>query len=342
MHNSEKIRPLVSVLVVTYQQKAYIRQTLDSILMQRCRFPFEILLGDDASTDGTAEICKEYADKYPEIIRLYLRKSNLGFLNNYFDLFQQARGTYLADCGGDDYWLDETRLQQQVDFLESHPETGIISGNWQIQDESTGNTTVATTLPEAGWWHPSLMGKEAVVAYIQEERIPKVLLSAACFRASWAKEAFYNNPDLFKGSEATCEDLPLIICLLMKGNLCIRPDFWAVYRKRSSSISHSEHSEDWITDFAFKTFRQTLLIAEHAGLEPQELNGYARKLSNDFALHAFVQKNVDFYKLLKDTMRRFNYRTSRKFNLYGWYMKHPGRGNWLRKSQILRHEHLKP
>src|SRR5690606_21433837 len=117
--------PKVSVLVQTYNHAPYIRQCLDGILMQETDFDFEILLGEDASTDGTREICIEYAQEHPDKIRLFLhsRENNISingrpsgrfnFCNNLFE----ANGEYIAFCEGDDYWIDEFKLQKQMDFL---------------------------------------------------------------------------------------------------------------------------------------------------------------------------------------------------------------------------------
>lgn len=117
----EKDDIVVSVIVLTYNHEKYIQQTLDSILMQRTAFKYEILIGDDASTDGTGEILRLYADKNPEVIRLFLREQNLGAARNAYELLVAAKGKYLAFCEGDDYWTDQDKLSVQVRFLEENP-----------------------------------------------------------------------------------------------------------------------------------------------------------------------------------------------------------------------------
>ncbi|WP_352402139.1 glycosyltransferase [Synergistes jonesii] len=112
----------VSVTVLTYNHEKYIRQALDSILMQRTNFSYEALVGDDASHDGTPEILREYAEKYPQIIRLFLRGKNLGASRNAYELTIRARGEYLAALDGDDFWTDPDKLQIQADFLDAHKE----------------------------------------------------------------------------------------------------------------------------------------------------------------------------------------------------------------------------
>ncbi len=116
---------MVSILCTAYNHEEYIAQTLDSFLSQKTDFSFEILVSDDASTDKTADIIRDYAARYPNIIRTWLMEENFfskggNFYTEYF--FPNARGRYICICEGDDYWTDDTRLQRQADFLNAHPD----------------------------------------------------------------------------------------------------------------------------------------------------------------------------------------------------------------------------
>ena len=123
--NIEVANPLVSILCVTYNHKDYIAQALDSFLMQKTNFKFQVIVGDDCSTDGTTEILKEYAKKYPDIIKPIFREKNIGATKNSLEVYSNAKTPYVAICEGDDYWIDEYKLQKQVDFLETHPDYSI-------------------------------------------------------------------------------------------------------------------------------------------------------------------------------------------------------------------------
>lgn len=129
--------PVVSICVQTYQHVGYIKMCLDGILMQKTKFPFEILLGEDDSSDGTREICIEYAKNYPKKIRLFLhhRENTIfidgkptGRFNFLYNVFN-SRGKYIALCEGDDYWTDPYKLQKQVDFLEANPDFSLCFHN---------------------------------------------------------------------------------------------------------------------------------------------------------------------------------------------------------------------
>lgn len=118
--------PLVSVCCITYNHEAYVEQALESFLMQETDFPFEILIHDDASTDGTASVVRNYEKLYPQIVKAIYQSENQyskegGFINVKYNFFR-AKGNYIALCEGDDYWTDKTKLQKQVLFLEGHPD----------------------------------------------------------------------------------------------------------------------------------------------------------------------------------------------------------------------------
>lgn len=129
---------MVSVIVLTYNQQAYISQTLNSILMQKTRFTYEILVGDDASTDRTGSIVRDYAQAYPQIIRPFIREHNLGVTRNLYELLKYARGKYIASCEGDDFWIDPEKLELQINFLENHPEYSGCTHIARVIDENGG------------------------------------------------------------------------------------------------------------------------------------------------------------------------------------------------------------
>ena len=115
----------VTVVCTAYNHEAYLRDALEGFVSQETDFPFEVLVNDDASTDGTAAILREYAEKYPDIIRPFYQEKNLYSqgINIYDAVFYPvARGEYIAACEGDDRWTDPHKLQLQVDFLDAHPE----------------------------------------------------------------------------------------------------------------------------------------------------------------------------------------------------------------------------
>jgi galactoside O-acetyltransferase len=129
-------RPLVSVVCLTYNHKEYIRQALDGILKQRCKFRYEAIVHDDASTDGTAAIIREYAARHPLVIRPIFQNENQFRKTGTYPMmpaYELARGKYIAECDGDDYWTDPHKLQMQADFMEAHPECSLCHHPYLIQ-----------------------------------------------------------------------------------------------------------------------------------------------------------------------------------------------------------------
>lgn len=125
---------ILSIVIVTYNHEKYIRQALDSVLMQKMNFTYEILIGDDASADQTPYIIEEYAKKNTNITAIY-RKENVGANYNAYDLLQRTKGRYIAFLDGDDYWTDEYKLQIQVDYMENHPQYSGCTHRFGIVDE---------------------------------------------------------------------------------------------------------------------------------------------------------------------------------------------------------------
>jgi len=119
------MRKKVSCHIITYNQKNFISQCIEGALMQQTDFPFELIIGDDNSTDGTREILIEYKKKYPEIITLNLRTERgkgIPGKENFVSTLEMCKGEYISFCDGDDYWTDQLKLQKQVDFLEANPD----------------------------------------------------------------------------------------------------------------------------------------------------------------------------------------------------------------------------
>jgi len=122
--------PLVSIICITYNHEPYIAEAIEGVLMQKCSFPIELVIGEDCSTDNTRKICEEYANK-SELIKLLPTETNLGMMPNFIRTLQSCTGKYIAMCEGDDYWTDPLKLQKQVDFLEANAEY------WRKRKKST-------------------------------------------------------------------------------------------------------------------------------------------------------------------------------------------------------------
>lgn len=143
---SEEI--MVSVICTVYNHEKYLRKCLDGFIMQKTNFKFEVLIHDDASTDGSADIIREYEKKYPDIIKPIYQTVNQysqGIKVSQTYLYPRAKGKYLAFCEGDDYWCDENKLQNQFDVMEKHPSCSICVHD--VYDITESNDLIGTKHP---------------------------------------------------------------------------------------------------------------------------------------------------------------------------------------------------
>lgn len=135
--NTQMSAPVVSILSTVYNHEEFLEKCLDGFLSQKTDFCFEIIIHDDASTDKSGDIIRKYANKYPNIVKPILQKENqfskgISILNDI--LYPKAKGKYIALCEGDDYWIDDSKLQMQYEFMESHPECAMCVHNSIIHD----------------------------------------------------------------------------------------------------------------------------------------------------------------------------------------------------------------
>lgn len=149
-HNWKQTAPMVSVRCTTFMQEAFIAQCLEGFLIQKTNFPFEVIVHEDASTDKTADIIREYETKYPDIIKpIYETENQYSKQDGSFTRIINAHltGKYIAMCEGDDYWIDPDKLQRQVDLLEAHKEYSLIFHDAEIINEK-GVTPVSSVYPK--------------------------------------------------------------------------------------------------------------------------------------------------------------------------------------------------
>lgn len=251
-----KIQPLVSVCIPTYNHAAYIAECLDSVLMQETDFPFEIIIGEDDSTDGTREICKTYAEKYPNKIRLFLRDDKDKIIinglktgrSNNIKNFDAARGKYIALCEGDDYWIDNNKLMKQVRILDENKDIAL------VHSEVIGkkDNEYIDELPYKRWnkLKPRLTFYDALLK-------PIAFTCTAMFRN-------INGGAILKNSEHVLSgDWVLWLNILMSGDALFLNEKLAVYRI-GVGISQKINFKE-ITGYKIK-YIQTLLYSKEISL----------------------------------------------------------------------------
>ena len=127
--------PFVSIICTVFNKEPWLKKTIDSFLAQKTEFLFEIILVDDASTDGSRKIIADYQASHPDLIRAFYQDENLGIAKTWVTICKEARGKYIARCDGDDFWIDPLKLQKQVDLLASRPDCKWSNTDFDIYDE---------------------------------------------------------------------------------------------------------------------------------------------------------------------------------------------------------------
>ncbi|WP_159468446.1 glycosyltransferase family 2 protein [Dyadobacter sp. 3J3] len=221
----------VSVVILTFNQAAFIGKTIESALNQTTNFDYEILVGDDFSTDGARDIILDYQNRYPGKVKAVLHSKNLGQngLFNTIETLKLADGQYIAPLDGDDYWTDVTKLQKQVDFMDSHPDYSACFHNALITFED-GSPSVEVN-------PPNQKTKIEMEDLIGEDEIWFMATSAVMF-----KNHLMNYPEWFLKS--TSGDIPRYVILAKNGPIGYIPGVMSVYRKNKGGASFKDHYRD--------------------------------------------------------------------------------------------------
>lgn len=243
-----KKKVMVSVSCITYNHEKYIAEALDSFIMQKTSFNYEILIHDDASTDKTAEIIREYEKKYPDLIKPIYQKENLYSKDVDVDDLntERAMGKYIALCEGDDYWIDPFKLQKQVDYMETHSDCTLCVHAAYIVN--VNGRKIKLVRPNAG-----------NKIFTVEEVIEGGGGLFATNTMMYPRHLDANKPDFYKKAPVT--DYPLAIYLALKGKVYYIDEFMAAYRKGvSGSWTNTEQSS---LEKIIKHVNNTEIMLEH-------------------------------------------------------------------------------
>lgn len=213
----------LSICLIVYNHEKYLVEAIESILMQNVNFKYEIIVGDDKSSDNSRKILSEYKEKFPDKINLLFQEENVGGTKNIYDLFMKSKGEYLTCLEGDDYWIDVNKLQKQVDFLDENVE--YLGVSHIIEARDIQNNIISR--------HPTsskIIGKDASI----ELFLNGVYFSAmtTVFRNIFKDNV--NDYSIFYKAHKYIGDFTLCMILLDRGKIRILKDVMSVYRSRST------------------------------------------------------------------------------------------------------------
>lgn len=308
---------LVSICCITYNHENYIRETINGFLDQKTSFLFEIIIHDDASTDNTQEIIKEYAKK-DDRIKPILRNKNVKSkgLSVLPFTFELAKGKYIALCEGDDYWTDPYKLQKQVEFLEKNPDYGLVYTEFNRLNQKTGkieknvfNSILGYKINTFEDFLVNIWFLAPLTWVFRSEFLPLIYL--------------YQNENFIIG------DLPLLLTISANSNVGFINESTAVYRVLEKSASHSN---DWKFYYSFRqdVYKIQKYFAKKYNVSQSVQSALEIKYYETIFIRSVIWGDVSLSKTAYSILRRNNKLSYKYIIFYKICQVHFVR-NWLRK-----------
>lgn len=296
----------VSVIFITYNHEQYVEKALRSVLSQKTDFPFEVVVGEDVSTDGTREIVKRIAAEYPErdgadrVVRLHLREVNSKHPTlNVYETTKMCRGEYLAYLEGDDYWTDDNKLQKQIDFLEAHPEYIATTHDFTMVDADNKPITDSQEL-DVGKLYDAPEGKFTYHDFCYSGKWPGHYATMVS-RNIYLTEK-YDYTILYRAHDFV-DDALIILFLVMQGDIYRLSDNMSAWRYIKKTGGGNWNSlamkRNLFRDNCYLSKTVMQWVEKEKGLT--EYSEYRCKEDFGLALKEFIKRpNADNRKFLKD------------------------------------------
>ena len=228
--SQEATKDLISICIITYNQQQYIRRAIDSALAQTGHIDIEIVISDDGSNDNTLQICAEYQQKHPNLVRVATSTTNRGVLSNWHQAIEASKGTYIALLEGDDYWTDPQKLSKQYAILQKENAIGFVYSDFFYLDEKNG-----TLIQGMNHYKPSNN-------LFEETLFSQAMVSSTLmFRRSLFESALFQQ---FMAHHFLTPDLPLFLHFCLSAQGYFLPDTTTIYNWRSGSVSRPTSQQD--------------------------------------------------------------------------------------------------
>lgn len=324
MENSRPVSavPLVSVILLSYNQEDSVGAAIESVLAQDCPFTFELIIGDDASADSTRAVCERYAAARPDVVRLMPAAPNKGVVRNYFDCFSHCRGRYVTDCAGDDRWTDPSKLRAMAALLEADPSVNVVFSDWEILDESTGRRSRRSDSPDfppvdgpcdcAPSGPPSSgSSSSAAPLRVSGRRLLRMILdhtadlpynlSASLFRREVVQKVLDEAPLMVCNPDFGCEDLPVMAALAAAGDACYYPRPTLCYRIVPDSLTHTADLTKLLR-FHSKSLHAAAALTEFYGLPQSDVSRMFRRKAAFLVALAFDSLDPENVRLVRSAL----------------------------------------
>jgi glycosyltransferase involved in cell wall biosynthesis len=289
--------PLVSVSMITYRHARYIGQAIEGVVQQKTSFPFELVIGEDCSPDGTREIVFEYAKKYPNIVRVIASDKNVGMKINGLRTLRACQGKYVAFCEGDDYWHNPEKLQKQADYLESHSDCGLVYSSYDVYHVTSGKRIV-DFIKYRKWDMPDA---PTIIDLLESKggRSRGITTCTVMARRKLLTDLIDADPYIHQNDKFPMGDTQLWAEMSTKSRLHFLPESLATHNITDESATRSVDIQK-ILRFRISGAELQLYLCEKYGLPSQVKLKYQRYLFHCLLWLAFYTKDGD----LADEVRR--------------------------------------
>ncbi len=309
---------IISVIVTTYNQEDTIARTLDSILMQQCHLPVEIVIGEDSSTDRTREVCRDYAQRYPDRILLLANAHNKGMIDNYYDCILASHGRYLADCAGDDFWTDPQKLEKAVSIMEAHPEVTLVHTNWTRYDETTGSLSPS---PQKPFTAPFTKGTLMLEAIITQRFVPVIHLCTSLYRRDVIVRALDEDLMMFRNPDFSCEDISITFVMALQGTIAYLPESTLNYSQGHESISFSYNHQKSFR-FTRQVINQCAYLSQKYHINTPHTTAYFSQKLFELGMHAFRAHSPELFAETLQVEQQYHIRHTLKSRLLFFLLRH--------------------
>jgi glycosyltransferase involved in cell wall biosynthesis len=294
--------------MVTFNQQKYINEAIDSVLMQNVNFDYEIVIGEDCSTDRTRQIVLEYKTKYPSKIKLILQNKNLGLIRNFISTLNACNGKYTAILEGDDYWTDPNKLQKQVNYLENNSDYGLVHTAIKIYNQNKDKMV-------AGKFGNS--ENTFIDLLLKNEIYPLSVL----FRTDLSRNYLGN----YYSQSLTWKtlDYPLWLFIANKSKIKFFAETTAVYRLAESSLSRPNGIKNKIA-FTNSIFDIKIFFAKEFKCDKVVWNSMLISIAEMKIKKGLLVGDYNYYKEGMIEKKKLGVKIRLKEKLYGIFLSKPG------------------
>ena len=297
--------PLVSVKMITFNHAPFIAQAIEGVLRQKTKFPFELVIGEDCSIDGTREIAYRYQEKYPDIIRIVTSDQNVGMKKNGYRTTKACNGKYIAFCEGDDYWHHPGKIQKQVDYLEANPDCGMIYSSYDVYHPES-KRTIRDFIKYCNWQIPEQWDVQGFVSSdVGSGR--GILTCTVMARLSLVNRILEADPYLHQNTKWLMGDTQLWAAIIAQSRAHFMPESLATHIITSESATRSKDVKK-VALFNVSNAELMLTLCEKYGLSStvrRKFIDYWCESALRLALHS---QDKDLADKVHEIKKKFNFK----------------------------------